>query len=111
MAATHIMLICATGLSSKMLSSKMRKAADAKGIDAVITAVSASDAQAQLVTREIDVLLLGPQVRYMRSKYTKTLKERNIAVDVIEIKVYGMLNGEKILEKAMQVSKTGELSQ
>lgn len=45
----------------KLLVTKMQKAAEAKGIDSDIFAVSASDANNNLANKDVDVLLLGPR--------------------------------------------------
>lgn len=105
MSNTHILLVCATGMSTNMLVSKMRKAAKNHDIEVTITAVSANEADARLISQEIDILLLGPQVRYMKSKFLKKVKEKNIEVHVIETKDYGMMNAEKILLEALNIKE------
>ncbi|GEL67883.1 PTS sugar transporter subunit IIB [Marinilactibacillus psychrotolerans] len=97
MSRKHILLICATGMSTNMLVSKMRKAAEKHKLEVNITAVSANDADARLISEEIDIILLGPQVRYMKSKFLKKVEEKQIEVHVIETKDYGMMNADKIL--------------
>ena len=52
----------------------MQKAAEAKGMEADIFAVSASDADNQLESKNVDVLLLGPQVRFMQNAILITSK-------------------------------------
>jgi PTS system cellobiose-specific IIB component len=66
MAKKTIMLVCSAGMSTSLLVTKMQKAAEEKGIDAEIFAVSASDADNNLESKNVDVLLLGPQVRFMK---------------------------------------------
>ncbi len=53
-----IMLVCSAGMSTSLLVTKMQKAAEAKGMEADIFAVSASDADNQLESKNVDVLLL-----------------------------------------------------
>ena len=62
-----IMLVCAAGMSTSLMVEKMKKAAENKGIEADIFAVSAGEADNYLESKKVDVLLLGPQVRYMKS--------------------------------------------
>ena len=64
-----IMLVCAAGMSTSLMVNKMKKSAEEKGLDADIFAVSASEADEYLSSRKIDVLLLGPQVRFMKSQF------------------------------------------
>ena len=100
-----ILLICATGMSTNMLVSKMRKAATEQNVEASIVAVSANEAPKQYASRELDVVLLGPQVRYMKSKVAKQFEDREVSVDVIDIKDYGMMNGKKVLTDALALVK------
>ena len=60
MAKKTIMLVCSAGMSTSLLVTKMQKAAEAKGMDADIFAVSASEADQHLESKPVDVLLLGP---------------------------------------------------
>lgn len=101
MADKTIMLVCAAGMSTSLLVSKMEKAAAAKGLDAEIFAVSASEADANLANKNVDVLLLGPQVRFMKSQFEKKVADKNIPVDIINMQDYGMMNGEKVLDHVL----------
>jgi len=98
MAEKTIMLVCSAGMSTSLLVSKMQKAAEANGIDADIFATAASDADNQLKAKNPDILMLGPQIRYMLSDFQK--KVTNIPVEVINMQDYGMMNGEKVLKEA-----------
>ena len=62
-----IMLACAAGMSTSLLVSKMQKAATEKGFDAEIFAVAAAEAQDYVEKQHVDVVLLGPQVRFMEA--------------------------------------------
>ncbi|MDL5042025.1 PTS sugar transporter subunit IIB [Heyndrickxia coagulans] len=96
-----IMLVCAAGMSTSLLVTKMKKAAEAKGVEADIFAVSASDVDATLEKKDIDVLLLGPQVKFMKKQFEPKLAEKGIPIDSINMQHYGMMNGEKVLEQAL----------
>ncbi|ETU61972.1 PTS sugar transporter subunit IIB [Enterococcus faecalis] len=67
MAKKTIMLVCSAGMSTSLLVTKMQKAAEDRGMEADIFAVSASEADTNLENKEVNVLLLGPQVRFMVS--------------------------------------------
>lgn len=103
MADKTIMLICAAGLSTSLLVSKMKKAAENKGIDAEIFANSANEADGVLAKKDVDVLLLGPQVRFMKSQFEKKVADKGIPVDIINMQDYGMVNGEKVLQTALDL--------
>lgn len=100
MAEKTIMLCCAAGMSTSLLVSKMQKAAESDGIDAEIFAAAAADADAKLEEKHPDVLMLGPQVRYMGGQFKSKL---SIPVEVINMQDYGMMNGEKVLREAVKL--------
>lgn len=78
------------------------------GIEVNIFATAASDADNKLAEEKPDVLMLGPQVRYLEGQFKKDL---DIPVDVINMQDYGLMNGEKVLKaslKAIADGKQGE---
>lgn len=94
----NILLICSAGMSTSMLVKKMEAVASEKGIEANIWAVG--DALAKDNVGKADVILLGPQVRYLLAK-TQELVNHEKPVACIDMKYYGTMNGEKVLEEAM----------
>ena len=102
MSKKTIMLVCSAGMSTSLLVTKMQKAAFNQGLDAHIFAASASEADTNL-ENPVDVLLLGPQVRYMKSDFEKRLSPKGIPTDVISMSDYGLMNGEKVLEQALDL--------
>ena len=100
-----IMLVCSAGMSTSLLVTKMRKAAEEKGLDYEIFAASATEADQNIENKVIDVLLLGPQVRYMRSQYETKVAAKGIPVDVINMQDYGMMKGENVLNAAIELMK------
>ncbi|WP_407857240.1 PTS sugar transporter subunit IIB [Enterococcus sp. 22-H-5-01] len=103
----RIMLVCAAGMSTSLLVTKMEKAAEAQGLESDIFAVSASEADTKLedTDKPVDVLLLGPQVRFMKNQFETKLEPKGIPVDVIDMKDYGMMNGEAVLNTALNLMK------
>ena len=51
-----------------------------------------------------DVVLLGPQVRFMLAKAKELLEPKGIPVDVIEMRAYGLMDGKGVLEKALKMA-------
>ncbi|MDU3405281.1 MAG: PTS sugar transporter subunit IIB, partial [Enterococcus faecalis] len=43
------------------------------------------------------------QVRYMKSDFEKRLSPKGIPTDVISMSDYGLMNGEKVLEQALDL--------
>jgi len=101
---TKILLFCSAGMSTSMLVTKMKKAAKAKNIEDVeIDALP----QAQMINHagDADVVLLGPQIKFMLPKAKGIFDPKGIPVSVIDSADYGMLNGEKVLEAALKMAK------
>ncbi|MGG0175405.1 PTS sugar transporter subunit IIB [Gottfriedia acidiceleris] len=97
----NILLCCAAGMSTSLIVSKMEKVAESKGISARIWAVSESVVRSEI--DEADVLLLGPQVRFLLEEMEEICEEKNIPVEVINMMNYGMCDGEAILEQAINL--------
>ncbi|WP_326238890.1 PTS sugar transporter subunit IIB [Peribacillus psychrosaccharolyticus] len=98
-----IMLVCAAGMSTSLLVTKMEKAAEIRGIEVDIFAKSAQEIDYTLEQKNVEVLLLGPQVKYMQSQIESKLVGKNIPVAPINMQDYGMMNGEKVLDQALQL--------
>ena len=103
MEKTTIMLACAAGMSTSLLVTKMQEAAKNKGIDAEIFAESAGEAEKTVEDKKIDILLLGPQVRFMQKQFEDKLADKGIPVAVIDMADYGMMNGQKVLDTALEL--------
>ncbi len=100
-----IMLACAAGMSTSLLVSKMQKSAEEQGLDVEIFAVAAAEAKDYADKKHIDVVLLGPQVRFMESEFKNAMEPKGIPVGVIPMADYGMMNGAKVLDFANQLMK------
>lgn len=96
----RIMLVCCAGMSTSLLVKKMQDAAVQKGIEVEIFAVGEAEAKEH---EDIDVVLLGPQVRYLLSKMQKLMEPKGIPVGVIDSILYGTMNGEAVLKKALEI--------
>ncbi|UYZ34615.1 PTS sugar transporter subunit IIB [Clostridium beijerinckii] len=98
-----IKLFCASGMSTSVLVNKMKEAAKAKGVDAEIIAFPESQMDRHLDS--MDVALLGPQVGYTLGKAKKLCEPHGISVEVIPMVDYGMMNGAKVLDLALNLAK------
>jgi PTS system cellobiose-specific IIB component len=98
-----IKLFCASGMSTSVLVNKMKEAAKAKGVDAEIIAFPESQMDRHLDS--MDVALLGPQVGYTLGKAKKLCEPHGIPVEVIPMVDYGMMNGAKVLDRALDLIK------
>lgn len=95
---TNILLVCSAGMSTSMLVRKMQDAASVKGVEATIWAVG--DAESATESLKADIILLGPQVRYLEKKMNE-LVDNAKPVMVIDMASYGTLNGAKVLDSAL----------
>ncbi|MCI8983652.1 MAG: PTS sugar transporter subunit IIB [Hungatella sp.] len=94
-----ILLACGIGASTGFMAANMRKAAKAKNLDVTIHAVSKS--QVSEYADKIDVLLLGPHFSAEVPEYQQMLKSHNVKVTSIDPDDYAALDGESILESAL----------
>lgn len=96
-----ILLICTAGMSTSFLVEKMKKTAEDKQHEVEIKAIP--DAEAKDYVGEVDVVLLGPQVKYLEGQIKELFGET--PVSVINMVDYGMMNGEKVLLSALELIK------
>ncbi|PGL73215.1 PTS sugar transporter subunit IIB [Bacillus sp. AFS055030] len=97
----NILLCCAAGMSTSLLVTKMEKAAEEKGLEGKIWAVPANQVNHHI--DNADVLLLGPQVRYLLPKLKVLGEEKGIPVDAINQVHYGVCDGEEVLKAAINL--------
>lgn len=99
----RILLICSAGMSTSLLVTKMQAAAKAEGVECTINAVAESELKNH--ENDIDVLLLGPQVRFLLTKLKARLEPNGVPVEVINTVDYGTMNGAKVLKQALSLIK------
>lgn len=99
----RILLACSAGMSTSLLVKKMEAAAKESGLEAKIWAIPEGNLRDEIAN--CDILLLGPQVRYILPKAKELAAPHNIPVDVIDMRNYGMCNGAKVLEAALKLKK------
>lgn len=96
-----ILLCCSAGMSTSLLVTKMLKAAEEQGIEVTIDAVP--EAEVHKRDGQFDVLLLGPQVRFLFNKFKGLYEPKGVPVDVINTVEYGTMNGAKVLAHALRL--------
>lgn len=96
----RILLCCAAGMSTSLLVTKMEAAAQAKGVEAKIWAVSEKSVADE--EGNFDVLLIGPQIRYKFKDFDKKYSGQ-LPVSMIDMKDYGRMNGEAVLELGLKL--------
>lgn len=96
----RILLVCAAGMSTSLLVNKMKEYAASIGETIEIEALPVSEAST--VVDKVDIVMLGPQVRYQLPQVEAMVQGR-IPVIVIDMRDYGMMNGQAVLTKAFEV--------
>lgn len=97
----NIVLCCSAGMSTSLLMSKMLDHAKKKNIDVSIKAVSVATVREHL--KDVDILLLGPQVKFEYDNLKPLTDEKGIKLSVIDMKDYGMMKGDKVLEDVLKL--------
>lgn len=95
----NMMLCCGAGMSSGFLAQKTRKAAKKRGIGGSIDARSESEIAAYLDS--IDILLLGPHYASFKEEMSQQAAPYHVVVEVIPQDIYGMLDGNGLLDFAI----------
>ncbi|CAM3930453.1 MULTISPECIES: PTS sugar transporter subunit IIB [Vibrio] len=94
-----IMLCCSAGMSTSILVKKMLVEAEKRELPVDIKAFGTSDFDEQV--KNYEVVLLGPQVKYMLPDLKK--RANGIPVEPINISDYGMQRGDKVLDFALSL--------
>lgn len=97
----RILLACSAGMSTSLLVAKMKEVAEARGIETEIWAVAQDKAPKEM--ENADVLLIGPQMRFMKNKFAVVAEQVGIPLDVIDPMAYGRIDGEAVLNKALEL--------
>lgn len=99
----NILLACSAGMSTSLLVKKMEEAAESKDIQVNIKAMSSDNAFQAL--DEYDVLLIGPQMRFMKKKFIKAAEEQGLEmpIETIDSVSYGRIDGDGVLKQALSL--------
>ena len=97
------MLVCSRRYVNLNAGTTDEKAAEADGLDVDVFATAAADADNKLASEPVSVLMLGPRVRFMESQFAAKVAGTNIPMAVIDMRAYGMMDGEKVLRQSLGV--------
>lgn len=92
----NILLVCGTGASSGFMAKNIRQAAKARGQQIGVKA--RGDAEVETYIEEIDLLLVGPHLKYMLQDLEQIAKPHGVPVRIIPEKAYGTLDGNAVLD-------------
>ena len=94
-----VMFVCSAGMSTSLLVEKVLKAAKERDLDIEVYAVGEAEARKDL--SQADILLLGPQVRYLEKSFKKSMGDSKTKLGVVDMIAYGRMDGEKVLEQIL----------
>ena len=104
-----IMLCCSAGMSTSLLVRKMVEAANERDLPVQIDAYGVSEFDMQFP--QYQVVLLGPQVKYMLKTLSDKAASLNIPVQPIDTMDYGMQRGDNVLNYALSLISAAQGSQ
>lgn len=97
-----VLIICAAGMSSSLLIAAIEKAGREAGLTLKVIAYhSFGSAYRDFGKDAVDVVLVAPQIRFLRKGIQKLASPHGIPVIVIEPLSYGMADGESLLQQVM----------
>ena len=99
----NILLVCASGMSTSLLVTKMQKVSEASGNQDTILACSVDELEMHIDNCE--VVLIGPQIRYKSKEISEKARLKDKGFAVIDSVSYGMVDGQKVLNQAYQFKK------
>jgi PTS system cellobiose-specific IIB component len=101
-----VVLVCAAGMSSSLLEEKIRKAAEKAGREMELKAIDSSSMGMWDFEKEcMDIILVAPQVRYIKRNLAQRVEPMGVIVQDIDTIAYGMVDGEKIFEQVIDALK------
>lgn len=98
-----VMLVCGGGASSGFLAQSMRRSAEAKGV--IMDVFARSESDVENYKNDIDVLLVGPHLKYLLPDIEKRLESTNAHAEIVDDMVYATLNGDKAVERVLEILK------
>ncbi|NLH63227.1 MAG: PTS sugar transporter subunit IIB [Erysipelotrichaceae bacterium] len=96
-----VYLFCNAGMSTSLMASKMQKVADDHKIPVEVKAFPDGQIDKIVAESNPDVILLGPQVKYLYEKITDKYGDSGKLIDVIDQEDYGSMNGERVLKQVL----------
>lgn len=96
-----VYLFCSQGMSTSMLAKKMQDVADAHNMPVEVEAHSHGLLNKIVTEKKPDVIMLGPQVKYLYEETVKNFGSYGAPILMIKSEDYGVMDGEKVLKQAI----------
>ena len=106
MASFNVILVCAAGCSSSLLEVRTREAAQRRGFDLAISAVSVGTISIyDYAAYPVDLILIAPQVRYKKKSVLASAEPYGVLVQDIDPTIFGMVDGDKLFDQIVRALK------
>jgi PTS system cellobiose-specific IIB component len=102
-APLRAIMVCAGGMSSSLVETHIRQAAEAAGVPLELRSMSVFELEHMEFgsAPTLHAVLVAPQVRFLRRSLERRLQPLGIAVLPIEPMDFGMADGEAILGRLL----------
>jgi PTS system cellobiose-specific IIB component len=102
-----VVMVCAAGMSSSLLCTKISEAAKKRGISMEVQSLP-SMTYKEIAYDDVSAILIAPQVRGQKSEVERYIASLGLSLPIIQIGFteYGLVKGEVVLDyllKALQV--------
>ncbi len=97
----NLLLICASGISSSLVKSRMEQYARTNGIDLQITADNEDNLSYRIP--DFDIVLVAPQLSHHYDRLTSAYAGTGKIFGLIPMKDYGLANGRNLVEFALKL--------
>lgn len=106
-----VYLFCSQGMSTSMLAQKMQNVADQHNLPMEVATYSHGLLNKIIEEKKPDVIMLGPQVKYLYEDTVKNFGSYGAPILMISSEDYGVMNGEKVLKQAILALKKKKMEQ
>jgi len=98
-----VIMVCAAGMSSSLLCSRISEAAAKKGLSMDISAIP-SMTYKEISYEDISAVLVAPQVRGQKPEVESYIASLNLEIPVIQVgfQEYGLVKGDVVLEYLLE---------
>lgn len=98
-----VIMICAAGMSSSLLCTKISDAAKKRGMDMIVTALP-SMTYKEISYDDVAAILVAPQVRGQKPEVERYVASLGLTLPVIQVgfQEYGLVKGEIVLDNLLK---------
>lgn len=101
----RIYLFCSQGMSTSMLAHKMQEVANSNNMPVIVEAHAHGLLEEKIQEDHPDVILLGPQVKYLYKETIEKFGHCGAPIEVISSEDYGVMDGAKVLKMSLLALK------